>query len=405
MVSPSDVIAQDASEPEKDQLVGWIELFYDLIFVGAIVIAASDLEVGESASEFVILTLSAVAGFLTWLMTTLVFNRYPSSGLPKDGRDLRFRTVRLLLVFVQMASLLIAALAVRQSDGGLANFGGVVALAVAQLTIAAMLVAGALSSKERLSTIAAPATLLAGLAVLLGISAAHSDDLEGGALHAVALILQIIIVVLFVTRPSKPIRYEHLAERLGLLTLLAAGESFIALAIPMIDATHIENPALFLIALAYPMAIFGMYFGTAAPLGQVAPRSMILWVAFQGVLVIETAAVGHRLSEVAAEPHRIEEVSELISLSIGIVVQLLALAGLTAIGRRLGRRVVLLYLIAPIGIVFMTILALRNSRSHEWPLVAMVVYVVLIAVVVNMMGLWSRSRVVGKKESQYLTSE
>jgi low temperature requirement protein LtrA len=197
--------------------VGWLELFYDLVFVAAI-IAFSDAVSNDPTPKTIATVVGAFAAvWWIWLTTTLVANRY------RDD-DAWHRA----LILVQMVLLTVISLVV--GDGIERHEGWVVALyALLCLDVAVMHAReadrpgplGALAVARRNEYAVAALPLLA--AAFVGGPARYV---------LVAIGLATIVVPGLTYRYGRvigeaPLHEDHLVERLGLLTIIVCGESFV----------------------------------------------------------------------------------------------------------------------------------------------------------------------------------
>ncbi len=201
--------------------VSWLELFYDLVMVAAIIVFSHGVSVDPTSNT--ILKTVGIFSVLwwVWLITTLLVNVDPTMNTVRRGLLFAQMLTMVLLIIVGshtetewrdplsvMIGVLLILVAVlhevtRRTRPELAGF--------AVLRRNAFLVAAALSAISGLVPAAAAATLWGVIAVLLVVPVLL-DRFDQG-----------------VDRPASNL--EHLSERLAALTTIVLGESFIRVAL------------------------------------------------------------------------------------------------------------------------------------------------------------------------------
>ncbi len=267
---------------EGARQVGWLELFYDLVFVAAI-ITFSDAVSDTPDLETIVLSVGAFAiTWWIWLTTTLFANRYVVDDLPQRA-----------LILVQMLLLSLLAIAVAE---GVDEHPGLVAFLYALLCLdVAVMHArctgrpgafGALARQRRNEYVLAVVPLL----VAWGLA---------GPVRWVMWPLAVAIIVVpgleyrLGRRPHEARVHEgHLVERFGLLTILVLGESFVKVSL-LASEGALENidffvlPNLFVVVFAVWWAYFDDVPDAALPsrMGR-----LVGW--FGGHLMLQVFIVG-----------------------------------------------------------------------------------------------------------------
>lgn len=206
------MLRRDA-ELGRERKVGWLELFFDLVFVVLIAQMAHQLE--EHASLAGIATFALVLFPVWWLwMGTVVYSeRY-------EADDLRFRSI----VLVQM--LAVAALAVTLSGHGSAPAFSVAYVVARGITVAAWWRAGHFN--RDIQPLVTLETAGYTIALAMWLASAFTDGALALSLRIVGLLLDLTTpaIVHALTSVRLPaISGGRIAERFGLFTILVLGES------------------------------------------------------------------------------------------------------------------------------------------------------------------------------------
>ena len=203
------------SQKHAQAPVGFLELFYDLIFVASIMVLSNEFSHDPTWSAARNCGLMFVILWLLWFHTTVLMNVERREDLGQRG-----------LIFAQMFLIFMATLVFVQRDSTADLVGAVYLLAVLlvayshhRLVDQPDPVGGwARSRRNRLIT--------AGAVMLVGIVIPDGPD---SLLYAAAILL--LLVPTSITsqegRPVPAIDAHHLAERAALLTLVVMGESFV----------------------------------------------------------------------------------------------------------------------------------------------------------------------------------
>ena len=201
--------------------VSWLELFYDLVMVAAIIVFSHGVSVDPTWKT--VLKTAAIFSVLwwVWLITTLLVNVDPSMS-----------TVRRALLFGQMLTMVLLIIVGSHTEtewrDPLSVIIGVLLLLVAILHEVTC------RTRPRLTGFAAPRRnaflLAAALSALSGVVPAAA----AAVMWAVIAVLLVVPVLVDrfdqgVDRPATNL--EHLGERLAALTTIVLGESFIRVAL------------------------------------------------------------------------------------------------------------------------------------------------------------------------------
>jgi len=206
------------SHPGK---VGWLELFYDLIFAASTLVIFMSMKQDFSAENQWWLSFVVLLLFSVWLMTTFALNRL---------RD-QSTWVR-SLVFAQMGALIVTVF-IAASTSSIDDNLGLFFLAIVFLTLGALArtVARQAGTPTELQRYAGWGAFIA--AIIIGVNAFTPESYNLFAMGFAFVIIVIGYFLLFLPRIDRqmPIDREHLAERLAQLLLIVMGESFLEIAI------------------------------------------------------------------------------------------------------------------------------------------------------------------------------
>jgi low temperature requirement protein LtrA len=198
---------------DGDRRVGWLELFFDLVFVVIVSVLAQDLAhhpTGEGVQLFV---LKFLAVFWIWNGFTYYSERFESEGL--DSR-----------VFTFLGMLTVAGLAVWGADGLGRNFLGFALSYVAArfLNIGMWLRAGYHSPIFRGTALSFAGGFVVVL-TLIGVSFAVDEKLRP-LIWGAAILIDMLTPAVFnkVQWKLPPISRDKYPERFGLLTMIILGE-------------------------------------------------------------------------------------------------------------------------------------------------------------------------------------
>lgn len=201
--------------------VGWLELFYDLIFAACTLIIFMSMKQDFTVENQWWLSFVVLLVFSIWLMTTLALNR-----LRDQSTWVRF------LVFAQMGALIITVFIAAQTSSVDNNLGlFFLAIVFVTLGLLARTVAREVGTPANMQRYAGWGAFLA--ALIIGINAFTPESFNIFALAFAFLIIVVGYFLLFLPHMDRqmPIDREHLSERLAQLFLIVVGESFLEIAI------------------------------------------------------------------------------------------------------------------------------------------------------------------------------
>jgi low temperature requirement protein LtrA len=303
----------------------WIELFYDLIFVAALLIFSVAVGHVHPSSGIIWLVLVFAALWWVWFTTTLCANRFHMV-------DLRHR----LLLLFQMLVIVLMAMEARVSVVGdsaylAAEYGFLL------LTVGFMYFRAARRSGSSDRGYAMRLAILNAVTAACFFVAAPIPEIGRLILSAVAVVLLVIASIAMLQRTDDfpGIDEEHLLERMGAFTLIVCGEAFVEIAISVSDATiDTVNIAALVFEFILVFALFTSYFDDipAAGLnrrrsGQWALLHLVTQIGIAGTAVAASKLINLKIS------HRLPDF-EILWLTATLAIVYLALAGVGVCTRR-----------------------------------------------------------------------
>ncbi len=320
----SQFARRDPQAGQSEHMARWVELFYDLAFVAAILILSSAAAHAGPVSAFGWIAFVFGASWWIWFITTVIANR--------------FRMVdalhRLLLLF-QMFVIVLMAMEAAASLSGESRFL-VVEYGALLLTTALVAFRGSRRSGEdaRFARRLAYANVIAALGCFI---AAPLPEPWRVVVAFVALAISVVPSMMWVQRMEQftDDDEQHLIDRMGAFTLIVCGESFIEVAISMSHGTFGSIDA---VSLAFEfilvLAVFTSYFEDV-PAAGLRPGRVGWWagchlvalVCIAGIAISPSKLVDLRISSELSD-------RETLTLTIPLAVLYLALAGIGACTRR-----------------------------------------------------------------------
>jgi low temperature requirement protein LtrA len=267
--------APDLGLPERER--GWLDLFYDLVFVAAILILSSAFSHAEEFSDGLWFVAAFVAVWWVWLATTLHANRFPED-------TVGYRLVALVQMF------LVALVAVGASDGARANaeFDSV-CYALLALTVALTYARSSGSDPRR--SFARRRAIEYGIAAISFGIAAFVPEVPQTVLWLLGLGVMIVPAIAHcVTAP--PMEEEHLVERFAALTIIMCGEAFVKVALAA-DSNGLDHIDVLAVGLEFVLvfAIWTCYFDDVPAAGaSTDPERRATWLG--GHLLLHLGIVG-----------------------------------------------------------------------------------------------------------------
>ncbi len=358
----------------------WLELFYDLALVGAVMVMADDVLPDSSAAVQLWQVLAAACFGAIWTTMTLAFNKYPiTDDRPTLTRQTQ-RAIRRMMVFVQVVCLVFAAIAADQNDAAVSPQVGLMMVGIASFAACITFIISPRmhSSRSAAMDLGAGCLAVAGAAMFAAIFSPMNVQI---GLVVVAVALMVAAAVAAIQGDRAPIYFGHLEERFGLIVIIVLGESFLGLALHIDEGFQIAHIPLFVLALLFPMAVFEMYFRRPAPITSDRVPSVYLWLATQFVLVVSIGAVAHNLSYSSVDENFVDLPGATEQLTIRMAVMLAALAVLCLIGRHTSKSVITVYLSAAGVIAIIGIWDSRQPTPGQTALIAQTLTVLVAAVV------------------------
>jgi low temperature requirement protein LtrA len=306
------------------QMGVWIELFYDLVFVAAILVfssAVSHLHDGARIG-WVVAVFSAV--WWVWLSTTIFVNRFRMD-------DFGHRLLILLQMFFVVLIAMEARAGVVDDEAYLAVTYGLLVATVAAMYWRAWRAGGPNAS------FAARLAGLNGIAAVCFLVAAPLPEIPRIALAAVGLAVVILPAIVRSSRLPEfpPINEHHLVERLGAFTIIVCGESFVKVAIAVSDNTV---NGVDIVALAFQFvltfALWASYFEDI-PHAGIDQRRLAPWLGLHLVVQLGIAgtAIGvSKLVQIGLLEHLPAE--DILEIMAALALVYLGLAGVGACTRR-----------------------------------------------------------------------
>lgn len=298
----------------------WLELFYDLAFVAAIVVVSAAYSQDYSLLQIAWLVIAFSLIWTTWLMTTLLLARAVLVG-----------TYQRTLLVVQMALVLL--LAVTSYDFIEDNTGFVGPLFAVILVTQVLL-------RRKAGPVAGPAVtrqnIRLGVAAVLFVATWWAGGVVYVGLWAVGLLLVLSAVGLWGADLSGT--GKHLTHRFGEFTIIMLGESFLKIGLVATEES-LEEVELLGLPLTFVLmsSIWWLYFGGVGRGGlPVTAGRQPWWVLWHFPLHLFIAALAVGLSKILLPAGYIEANRALTMISVplmGILAALAVLEWLTG-GRR-----------------------------------------------------------------------
>jgi len=313
-----------STAPVLDHMSTWIELFYDLIFVAAILIFSAAVEHIHPSYDVSWIVLVFAASWWVWFTTTVCANRFHMS-------DFYHRQLLLFQMLVIVLMAVEARVSVTRDSTYLALEYGLLLLTIAIMYFRAFRRPGPdRKYAGRMASLNALVGVLFVVAVLLPETARL-------VVSGVALILLVgpSIGLLSQMQEFSEADERHIAERMGAFTLIVCGESFVEIALSVSGAV-ITRVDVFSLVFEFILvfAIFTSYFEDipAAGLDQ---RLFGWWATLHLVVQISIAATAVSASKlISLSINRRLPDLEILRLTVPLAIFYLALAGIGACTRR-----------------------------------------------------------------------
>jgi low temperature requirement protein LtrA len=261
------------------QITAWLELFYDLVFVAAILVMSSAVSHLHQPTRIAWVVAVFVSVWWVWLLTTMFTNRFRT-------HDMTHR----LLVLVQMFLVILVAM---EAHEGVVRDGVYLSVTYAALigTVAIMYARHAHLHDRAAHYALRRARWLAASAAVFAVAA-----IVPGAVRGLVWVVALALSVEPALRRSSPtdgapgVDEHHLLERMGALTIIVCGEAFVKVAIAVSSGSVVEVDV---IALAFQFvltfAIWLIYFEDI-PHAGIRPTRLPAWLGLH--LVLQLAMAG-----------------------------------------------------------------------------------------------------------------
>ncbi len=310
--------------PGSEHMATWIELFYDLIYVAALLIFSSAVAHLHTFSETLRIVVVFAASWWVWFTTTVCANRFHMS-------DLMHR----LLLLCQMTIIVLMAMESQVSVKGhtallCGEFGLLLALLAvmhvraARLRTSDRLYARRLVGLTSVGTVVFLATVFLPESARLWVAGVTLAGLVAAALLSLSALAPLVAA-----------DEEHLVERMGLFTLIVCGEAFIEVAITVSNQTITGVDVVSLIfEFVLVFALFTAYFEDIPAAGLV-QRRLAPWALAHLVAQIGIAATGVGASKLVDLEASVQlPDAEILKLMVPLAAVYLALAVVGSCTRR-----------------------------------------------------------------------
>lgn len=225
--------------------VGFLELFYDLIFVASTMVLSNEFASDPTWGSARACGLMFVLVWLLWFHTTVLMNVERRDDLGQRG-----------LIFAQMFLIFIVTLVFAQRDSTVDLVGAVYLLPVLVVAYSHHRLTGEPNPVGAWARARRNRLILAGLVVLAGVVVPDGPD---SILYAVAILLLIVPTSLSSQEgmPVPEIDSHHLTERAALLTLIVMGETFVKSALVISGSSLAVYDVIALVVLF--VILFGLF--------------------------------------------------------------------------------------------------------------------------------------------------
>jgi low temperature requirement protein LtrA len=352
-----------------EQMGAWIELFFDLVFVAAILVFSSAVSHLHDVARIAWVVAVFAAVWWVWLSTTMFTNRFRMT-------DVGHR----LLVLAQM---ILVALVAMEARAGVVD-DEVLLLCTYAALVAIIAVMYWRAARQR-GPYAHFASRLAGLNALAAVCFVGAAPLPEGVRIAGAAVGMAIMIVPAAVRSINlgdypPIDESHLLERMGAFTIIVCGEAFVKVAIAVSDSSvdGIDVVAL-VFQFILTFALWASYFEDI-PYAGIDQRRFGPWVTCHLVtqLGIAGTAIGvSKLVSLGFFEHLPAE--DILEIMAALCLVYLGLAGIGVSTRRRPRRpLLMLRLLTALVVAAVAVLAWQLQWFELLEGVAMLTVVALV---------------------------
>jgi len=322
-------------------MTAWLELFYDLVFVAAILVLSSAVSHVSKPERVTWVVLVFGSLWWIWLQTTLFTNRF---GID----DMTHR----LLVLVQMFLVIVVAM---EAHEGVIRDGEYLSLTYAALmgTVAIMYVRASRSDRPHARYARRGAAYTAASAAIFALAAVAPGF--RGVVWLVAFVPSVAALPWGAESSGAPVLDEHhLLERMGALTIIVCGEAFVKVAIAVSSGAVQEVD---IIALAFQFVLtFAIWLTYFEDIPQAGVRFARLpaWIALHFALQLGIAGTAIGVARfVNDDPLHHVPPSEILEIMAALAAVYLALALLGPCTRRVPVRPLLTLRLATCAVVLL----------------------------------------------------
>lgn len=279
------------SDLDDDRKPGWLELFYDLAVVAALAASNDSFISNPSAKTSLFAVVGLATLFSIWLLTTLIHNRFAIEGV----------AYRILLL-IQMSGILLTAISVNEGD--LIGWqGGLIGLGFVLITISGMYALARIQVGQSVPglKIAISSPLIGALFCFAGTLLSKEMLLSIITLSLVVTMAPILISFLHHAGGDFPLHTDHLRERLGLLFIVAVGETFAHLVGVLTSSTQGADYRFFFLLLIFYFALAISYFDGVFGMRKTAhPRLWRITVFANFILILGITAASDEMAMFAS---------------------------------------------------------------------------------------------------------
>ncbi len=312
-MSPSDQNESLSTYPSIPVLA-WLELFYDLVLVAAVLVFSSTVSHLDDWGDIGRVVVSFIAIWCIWVSTTMFTNRFKTHDFTQRA-----------LVLIQMV--LIAVFSVEISEGLVRDFTLRSLTYAGLVTTVALMYWRASRQKNDLASYARNYSIYALVAVVIFIVSGFTPN---GIRETIWIIGLLTIIAPTIMQSNyfgrfAPLDERHVVERFGALTIIMCGENFIKVATSVGNSadTTIDLTALVLQFILI-FAIWASYFEDVPDSG-IAPSRFAYWVNLHLLLQMSIAGIAIGVATLVSIDPFGRPPAEAI-LSIGFLLSLLYLA-------------------------------------------------------------------------------
>jgi low temperature requirement protein LtrA len=324
--------------PESEQ--AWLDLFFDLVFVAAILILSSEFSHADDVGESFWFAGAFVSIWWVWLATTMYANRFPTDDV-----------VHRLLTLTQM--FLVALVAIGAGDGAHAHpeFDSI-CYGLLTFTVALTYARAARPHVEKAGFARRRAIEYTVAAVIFTLAGLFPEGVRLG-LWFLGLAVTIAPAIAHCTT-APPLEERRLLERLGALTIIMCGEAFVKVALAA-NADSLDGIDVVTVALEFVLvfAVWATYFDDVPRAGaSETPRGRSTWLG--GHLLLHLGIIGVAIGVsrfVVFHPGQDVPTPDVAAVAIPLAEIYLALILISFVSRRRPLdRLVLIRLAAVLGV-------------------------------------------------------